>query len=222
MSDKDKCKKTKNLKLIKNNFLINEIFSSITTDEFKIAQQLLKDECWEYVPDKYSEFDDNFKFSDGTTGFYWVEFWAKADIRDIDIIIKNGEIFNKFVHKDNKGNIVCERYYLDLIHLTNACFFNNNPHAISYLINFYRDYLLKNCPNILIEDIVNMSDCFGDTPLHFAVKNTNPLVASLLLSLGADIDAVNTSGQTPLALAQNWDSNIDIISILLNAGAKSC
>lgn len=52
-----------------------------------------------------------------------------------------------------------------------------------------------------------VSDRDGNTPLHHAMRSTDPAVAALLLDAGADKEATNKEGFTPLALAcqaANW------------------
>ena len=48
---------------------------------------------------------------------------------------------------------------------------------------------------------VNQADNRGNTALHFAVRKDFPSVVEFLVSQGADIQAVNERGQTPLILA---------------------
>jgi ankyrin repeat protein len=52
-----------------------------------------------------------------------------------------------------------------------------------------------------------VQDREGNTPLHHAMRSTDPAVAALLLDAGADKEAINKDGYTPLALAcqaANW------------------
>ena len=44
-------------------------------------------------------------------------------------------------------------------------------------------------------------DAEGNTPLHYAARAAQPVVAALLCDAGAPIDATNHEGQTPLAIA---------------------
>jgi ankyrin repeat protein len=43
----------------------------------------------------------------------------------------------------------------------------------------------------------------GDTPLHLAVRRQDPVVAAMLLYKGADVNAKNNSGSTPLQITAN-------------------
>ena len=45
------------------------------------------------------------------------------------------------------------------------------------------------------------ADSEGNTPLHYAARAAQPVVAALLCDAGAPVDATNLEGQTPLAIA---------------------
>ncbi|KAK2005100.1 ankyrin [Colletotrichum falcatum] len=67
-----------------------------------------------------------------------------------------------------------------------------------------------------------VEDCEGTMPLHLAVRNNHPEAVDVLIRLGADVDAVQTSkdGAVPTALWQaGWNRNLDIAAKLLEAGA---
>ena len=49
---------------------------------------------------------------------------------------------------------------------------------------------------------VDARNCEGCTPLHIAASGSDPRVAKLLLSYGADRTALNNQQHSPLALAQ--------------------
>ena len=60
---------------------------------------------------------------------------------------------------------------------------------------------------------------FGDmTPLHFAVLNDDAQIAKLLIDNGANLDATDFEGNTPLHYAQG--ENSDLFKILKESGAN--
>ncbi len=67
--------------------------------------------------------------------------------------------------------------------------------------------------------LLDHRDCFGDTPLHFAVSLQNPCMVRLLLGHSALVDSVNNYGATPLHYAISSSGNEEIVSVLLDAHA---
>lgn len=59
----------------------------------------------------------------------------------------------------------------------------------------------------------------GDTTLHVASRNEALQMTSLLLSKGADVNAINTSSETPLSLAVGHDDE-EMVRALLAGGAE--
>jgi len=70
---------------------------------------------------------------------------------------------------------------------------------------------------------VDLPDGNGETPLMRAVTLRRYDIADRLLSAGANSNAVNKQGRTPLALAIVWSSDhrstVDMIALLLKHGA---
>lgn len=69
--------------------------------------------------------------------------------------------------------------------------------------------------SLLRKDTINAINNEGDTPLHFALSlRAEPAVIEILLSEGADKEAINGRGLTPLQVAENQGYDSYIISIL--------
>jgi len=65
---------------------------------------------------------------------------------------------------------------------------------------------------------VDVVDCDGWTPLHFAAKQGHGVVAEMLLDTGAKVDAAGKDGWQPLHLAA-YNDNMDVVDVLLGHGA---
>ena len=72
----------------------------------------------------------------------------------------------------------------------------------------------------LQRDVVNATDSDGTTALHFAVRADDVDIASLLIRSGADTNASNRLGVTPLFLAAQ-NGNAVMVQKLLAAGANA-
>lgn len=66
----------------------------------------------------------------------------------------------------------------------------------------------------------NEKDCYGNTPLHYAARLKNVELINKLLEAGANVDAENLDGITPLreSMRSNPVSR-EVVEIFLNHGA---
>ena len=69
--------------------------------------------------------------------------------------------------------------------------------------------------------IVNRTDRFGRTPLHYAAAlNPNPEVSALLIELGAEVNARDLLKFTPLHYAAAFNENPEVAKLLIEKGAE--
>jgi len=80
---------------------------------------------------------------------------------------------------------------------------NNNIKGI-------RDLLIKGFDR-------NKKDDLGQTPLHRAVNYESVEIIELLIMEGADVNAINNDGESPMFMVSSYD--IRIIKLLLEYGA---
>ena len=107
---------------------------------------------------------------------------------------------------------------------TNANFFAlYTSHLIAYEVKKYESYSPPltgppESPRPPISDVVLHA---GGTPLHLAAANgEKDTVAKLLLAHGADVDAKDSQGDTPLHWAALW-GRTDVAKLLLARGADA-
>ena len=79
---------------------------------------------------------------------------------------------------------------------------------------------LVGLPDVDLNHTTNM----GETSLHSAVihnKKSHPEIVQVLIDAGADIEAKNENGRSPLLLACEV-SKLDAVKMLVEAGARVC
>jgi uncharacterized protein len=65
----------------------------------------------------------------------------------------------------------------------------------------------------------NLQDDAGYTPLHFAAQERSVEAVRLLLTAGARVDVQDRIGNTPLSIAIAHGHDIDVVKLLIDAGA---
>ena len=72
-----------------------------------------------------------------------------------------------------------------------------------------------------LRQIVNRTDRFGRTPLHYAAAlNPDPKVAETLIEMGAEVNARDLLKFTPLHYAAAFNENPEVTELLIEKGAE--
>ena len=94
--------------------------------------------------------------------------------------------------------------------LYKAVSWNRDPEVVALLLN-------------LDADIEAVEPQHGNRPLHKAVENGNLIFTSLLLSRGAEVNAKDNNGTTPIHMASRYASDeagLEMVRLLLDRGAN--
>ncbi|QTM00728.1 ankyrin repeat domain-containing protein [Mannheimia sp. ZY171111] len=67
---------------------------------------------------------------------------------------------------------------------------------------------------------VNAQDCYGMTPLHYAMRSRNVEAAIALLNAGADPNIPNQDNLIPLSMIGYLPDRLDILELMLKKGAN--
>jgi ankyrin repeat protein len=70
-------------------------------------------------------------------------------------------------------------------------------------------------------DTLNLRNRYGWTPLHWAARNGHLQTVTALLDWGADVNAADANGWTPLFPAAYWGQRADVVQRLLDTGANA-
>ena len=84
-----------------------------------------------------------------------------------------------------------------------------NPSPVS-TIRFYLDKGVA----------VNAQDCYGMTPLHYAMREKNAEAALVLLEAGADPNIPNCDKLTPLSFIGGMPDRLDVLERMLQKGGN--
>ncbi|WP_460029961.1 ankyrin repeat domain-containing protein, partial [Mannheimia haemolytica] len=67
---------------------------------------------------------------------------------------------------------------------------------------------------------VNAQDCYGMTPLHYAMRAKNVDAAIALLNAGADPNIPNQDNLIPLSMIGYLPDRLDVLELMLEKGAN--
>ena len=161
------------------------------------------------------------------TGLHYAVFWKNATI--CELLLKRGANINATAEyrdqplhiaaRDRSDNVaVCE---LLVAHGANVTAVNSTGYT-PLLEAVYQNKSSAVCPLLITNDTVNVADNVGDHALHMASRSYNVVAVQQLVDCGADTNAVNMNGQTPLhAAAAGQKDCPELCEILLKHGAKT-
>ncbi len=67
---------------------------------------------------------------------------------------------------------------------------------------------------------INAQDCYGMTPLHYAMRSKNAEAALVLLQAGANPNIPNQDGVIPLSMIGGMPERLDILQLMLDKGGN--
>ncbi|MEG9491161.1 ankyrin repeat domain-containing protein [Mannheimia indoligenes] len=67
---------------------------------------------------------------------------------------------------------------------------------------------------------VNAQDCYGMTPLHYAMRSKNVEAAIALLNAGADPNIPNQDNLIPLRMCIRYPDRLDLLELMLKNGGN--
>jgi len=83
------------------------------------------------------------------------------------------------------------------------------------------NYILSEKTSVRLSDILQAQDISGATPLHEAVRYGRTDIAKLLLTNGAEVDALDSIGKSPFLLIIPTNAQYSVYSTLLQYNAKA-
>lgn len=95
-----------------------------------------------------------------------------------------------------------------LLHIPNPDEWTGTP------VNVIQFYIKNNVP-------VNAKDCYGMTPLHYAMRGKNADAAIALLEAGADPNIPNCENVIPLAMIGGMPERLEVLKLLLEKGGNA-
>ena len=111
---------------------------------------------------------------------------------------------------ENKRNVleISQTEHWNWLHKNLLGFDPNKPpkQSIEYLIE-------KGVP-------INAQDCYGMTPLHYAMRATNAEAALVLLRAGANHNIPNQDNVIPLSMIGGMPKRLDVLQLMLDKGGN--
>ncbi|MDC7223209.1 MAG: ankyrin repeat domain-containing protein [Spirochaetales bacterium] len=171
-----------------------------------------------YLLDKGAQVDPLDK--NGYTPLFYAVMENSVDL--VNFLLIHGAGINK---RDLRGNTVLHASVLQAVD-------KDNGEMINLLLDWKGDIFAKNkvgdtplslamevgpvtLDNILRDDTINAINNEGNTPLHYAIAEQAPdAVVEIILSEGADKNAINGNGETPLQAAENGGYGRYILELL--------
>ena len=164
----------------------------------------------------------------------------KAIISSYEDILSKGEKFFKWLMQENsedltiydlasqKGNKDILKYLFEIVHSHETTTINITQHRNNIFHNaaknnqcfpiiYFFERLQKLHPKQLILDITNQ---YGITPLHYACFHGSKKAMDLLIDLGANINGVDQEGNTPLHFAVQSGSERSVKKLLVRGSDK--
>ncbi|MDC7219646.1 MAG: ankyrin repeat domain-containing protein [Spirochaetales bacterium] len=171
-----------------------------------------------YLLDKNAQVDPIDK--NGFTPLFYAVMESSVDL--VNFLLIHGAGINK---RDLRGNTVLHASVLQSID-------SENGEMINLLLDWQGDIFAQNkvgdtplslamevgpvtLDNILREDTINGINNEGNTPLHYALASQAPdAVIEIILSEGADKEAINGKGESPVQAAENLGYGHYILELL--------
>ena len=171
-----------------------------------------------YLIDKGAAVDPLDK--NGFTPLFYAVMEDSVDL--VNFLLINGAGINK---RDLRGNTVLHASVLQAVDM-------DNGEMVDLLLDWNGDIFGRNkigdtplglamevgpviLDHILTADTINSINNEGDTPLHYALEEQAPdAVIEIILSEGADKNAINGKGETPLQTAENNGYGSYILDLL--------
>ena len=161
------------------------------------------------------------------TGLHWAAYWGKKAI--CELLLKRGASISATdvngdqpLHSAAAGNEVaaCELLVAHGADVTAVNKWGQTPLMLA-VGNAWSSKSSAVCRRLVTNDSVNVEDCDGNHALHTASRSSNIVTVRLLVDCGADTNAVNKHGQTPLHRAAGGEKDCpELCEILLKHDAN--